>query len=71
MDDIHSYLDANSSKSTYADVCSIGIEPDSDTDHLQPKNSALLLYSIVLNLTHGQANEVTIRNGRLLNRFRV
>lgn len=37
MDDIRSYFDASSSKSTPTDVCSTDTEPDSDTDHLQPK----------------------------------
>ena len=37
MDDIRSYFDASSSKSTPTDVCSTDTESDSDTDHLQPK----------------------------------
>ena len=37
MDDIRSYFDASSSKSTPTDVCSTDTESDSDTDHLQSK----------------------------------
>ena len=66
-----SYFDVSSSKSTPTDVCSTDTESDSDTDHLQPKKLCLLLYSIVLNLTHRQSSGITIKMGEGIHLVRV